>query len=211
MDCFAFLSIICCNPTTPYCKDFYSYSVQLLDFATLNDQQKTSLATYSPFSLIDTFNSFCFHRPSLHWLMTILYWESCPLTSLPLFLIFWLIIYSVETPWWDVPKPWEHNRTSGHGPAIHGVSWKKNLIFPSGLSAQLLIFQVSITFSIKRRPPVVSVRKEQLQARHSTVLNTRTHTRQWSSQARRLSFSGTASSPLLSSVKARPLKEISGI
>lgn len=66
MDCFAFLSIICCNPTTPYCKDFYSYSVQLLDFATLNGQQKTSLATYSPFSLIDTFNSFCFHRPSLH-------------------------------------------------------------------------------------------------------------------------------------------------
>lgn len=77
-----------------------------------------------------------FIGPHRIWLMQILYWESWPLTSLPLFLIFWLIIYSIETPWWDVPKPWEHNRTSGHGPAIHGVCWKTP-IFPSGHSAQL--------------------------------------------------------------------------
>lgn len=62
--------------------------------------------------------------------MPILHWESWPLTSLPLFLIFSFIIYSLETPWWDIQKPWEHNRASGWPWSSHPWSILKKTYFP---------------------------------------------------------------------------------
>lgn len=157
------------TPPLHIARTSYSNAVQLLDFATLNSQQTTSSATYSYFSLADTFNSFGSSQalavsdwcqpstgkagPSPLWL----YFSSFGL----------LIICSMGTSWWDVPKPWEHNRTSGHGPAIHEVSWNKP-VFSSGLSAQLLTFQTAIMFS-RKAPSCVREerRRAAAQAQHS--------------------------------------------